>query len=120
MFLDGLEVDSMCGGDDKVYHRKTLVDSGFEIIELPGDGILVRKDPSDTWIEFAVLEWHTEYMHLGEVLAVEYSMLFHGQGTGGCLRELRHTYWGEDGYLFYINRGLVEAAFKALEQWFNI
>lgn len=66
-------------------------------------------------VEFAVLEWDSSCA--GEDF---YSMVFHGQGVGSGLREMRHTYWGEGGYLFYAPADVIAAAFEALKEWFDV
>ena len=50
-----------------------------------------------------------------------YQPLFHGEGPGAPLRELRHTHWGhaDDGYLHDPNGALIAAAFEALKRWFD-
>lgn len=48
-----------------------------------------------------------------------YSMVFHGSGPSGGLRECRHIWWGDDGYTYYLNFALVEQAFAALRRWFD-
>ena len=49
----------------------------------------------------------------------QFSLVFHGDGIGGALREMRHSYWGENGYLFYADRQLIARALEALGKWFD-
>lgn len=56
---------------------------------------------------------------------VKHTMLFHGSGPSGSLRECRHIWWGERedpemrGYTYYLNFATVEAAFRELRRWFD-
>jgi len=56
----------------------------------------------------------------GNVIATKLSPVFRGEGPSEGLRELRHSYWGGDGYLFYPPAGIIIAAFRALEEWFDV
>lgn len=47
------------------------------------------------------------------------NLLLHGRGfTGG--RECRHTYWGEEGYIFYPNASNIIAAINWLTKYFDM
>lgn len=46
-------------------------------------------------------------------------VLMHGQGLAGSLRECRHTYWGDEGYIFYPNFKKMKAIFKELYVYFD-
>lgn len=102
-------------GDRKFsYSLDELRGLPFELRELPGGWLVLKRD--EFWIRFAVLEFATsdtddanEFDHL----------LFYGEGPGGALRECRHTYWGEDGYIFYPNGVLISAAFRELSEFFD-
>lgn len=49
----------------------------------------------------------------------EYGILiYYGSGTGGNLREMRHTYFNP--YLFYIPVTTIESSFKKLRNYFDI
>lgn len=84
-----------------------------ERVPLERDGWLLVFD-DDGWIRFAVFEW------LAEMDGVTcHSMLLHGEGPAGALRECRHIWWGEEGYTFMLNFKLVEQALAALRKWFD-
>lgn len=88
-------------------------------IEL-GSGVLAVDD-SDSWVSFAVFQSHIGPSTVeGKVVDGEkMELVFRGCGAGVVLRELRHTYWGESGYLFYPNGNLIAQAFAALREWFD-
>lgn len=67
-------------------------------------------------VSFAAFDWNTEYG--GDVLV---DLMFKGEGTGGNLREMRHTYWGPegDGYVFYLPLNKTIAVLEALKQYFD-
>lgn len=99
---------------------------GVEVVEFGGGelGLLaVATRPGPLWIEFALLAWcATESPGPGTPEVRHYTRVFDGQGAGGALRELRHTYWGDPangGYLFYPSRRLVAEAMEVLGRWFD-
>lgn len=51
---------------------------------------------------------------------VKLYLILHGDGPAGELRELRHTYWGDDGYLFYPDVRVIVAAMAALKEWLDV
>lgn len=92
----------------------------FEVRELIKDHAwLVLKRVSDeesVFLDFAVLEFATQVVGNEEV---ECQVVFHGHGLSGALRECRHTWWGEEGYLYYVNGPTITAAFRALSEFFD-
>ncbi len=82
----------------------------------PGAFLAVRHDPNGVWIDFAGFEWVGE-----DDLGPEVRVLFRGGGTGGSLRELRHTYWNpvNDGYVFYLPIDKTIALLGALREFFD-
>ena len=94
--------------------------SQFDVRDLPHGGQLVlkRKDGSN-WLEFAVMMFARSNTDGSNTLV---SCVFHGDGPGGkggSLRECRHTYWGEDGYIFYPDGALISSAFAMLSEFFD-
>ncbi len=67
-------------------------------------------------VAFAAFEWVAEDDDGGYA-----SLMFRGDGTGGNLRELRHTYWGpeRDGYVFYMHLAKTIAALGVLKTYFD-
>lgn len=65
-------------------------------------------DENDVTVYFAVFEWETE-----DDDTVWINPFWYGCGTGSSLRELRHSCFGDDGYIFYAHM----ACFKAAAEW---
>jgi len=67
-------------------------------------------------IHFVGMEWSSE-----DDSGPEVRVLFRGSGTGGNLRELRHTYWAPvtDGYLFYMPIEKTVALLTAMKEYFD-
>jgi hypothetical protein len=78
--------------------------------------LAVRVSACGTHVHYAGFEWYSEDDDGPEV-----QPLFVGNGTGGNLREMRHTYWapGRDGYTFYLPLSKTIALLEALKQYFN-
>lgn len=76
--------------------------------------LLVHDD--DGIVEFAVFEF---FMSDADGSNAQHTMLLHGSGPSGELRECRHIWWGEDGYTFYLDFAVVEATLKELRRWFD-
>ena len=86
-----------------------------EVVELPEDARLVVHEDAGV-LYFACFLW---LMSEVDGTNARYSILFHGTGFGGALRECRHTYWGEDGYTFYMPLDVIAAAMSSLKKWFD-
>lgn len=86
------------------------------VIVLPSDGLLaVEIDEGE--IAFAVFA-RVHGPTTDGTIGAFHDVVFHGEGYAG-LRECRHTWWGEDGYLYYPDPELISAAFVELRQWFD-
>lgn len=114
--------------DEIVYRYADIVEKSSTVFALPANGLLAvsadflerpgGKDDGER-ISFVVFDFHASDVNGSDA---EYQVVFHGEGFGGPLRELRHTYWGEadnSGYIFYPNGKLISAAFKILSRWFD-
>ena len=118
-WLPGLLDTERFGEDCFAYSIDGLRSAGFEVRELPGGGWLVLQrdaDPENTWLRFAVLDFLSSDIGGGNSLA---TCLFYGDGPVGALRECRHTYWGENGYVFYLPGKLIAAALHALSEFYD-
>lgn len=82
----------------------------------PGAFLAVRVSACGTFVDFAGLEWQGE-----DDLGAEARILFQGNGTGGGLREMRHTNFGpdRDGYVFYLPINKTIALLGALREFFD-
>lgn len=43
-----------------------------------------------------------------------------GEGPVGLLRECRHSYWGKDGYIFYLQKDCVLKAIEWLSKYYDL
>jgi hypothetical protein len=113
--LDWLQPEGANNGD--VVYRLDEAREKYEVHELTCNGwLVINRDDHKIWMRFAVLEF---YMSNGNGKNVVASCVFHGEGATGNLRECRHTWWGDDGYVFYPNGNLIAAAFRALSEFFD-
>lgn len=95
---------------------KALADSSISFHKLGEEGYLLLKwDENNFWLKFAVLQFHSSAV--GEDVLL--SPIFWGEGPTDNLRECRHTYWGENGYVFYPDGKTISLAFKVLSQYFD-
>jgi len=108
-----LSEEKGCCNED-YYSLNKIKQTSFKIIELKG-GYLVL-DIKEITVEFALLSViGSELNDSGEEFL---ELIFHGDGTSG-LRECRHTYWGEKGYLFYMPINLIKQAMDKLNEYFD-
>lgn len=92
---------------------KSLV--GYKIEELDGKDFIVLFKKDDALINYAFLECDAS-----NTQEDFYSLLWHGYGFSDNLRELRHSYIGENGYVFYLNKKNFELALNWLSQYFDM
>lgn len=102
--------------DDPLWRLAELREQ-FEVRDLPRVGWLALSKAADSsWLRFAVLDFEQSDGDGSNVLV---GLVFHGEGPSDPLRECRHTYWGDDGYIFYPNGALIADAFVALSEFFD-
>ncbi len=89
--------------------RELVAGWGWLVLKMP-------EDPESTWMHFAVLQFVCSD---GDDKNVLTQVVFHGEGPSGNLRECRHTYWGDEGYIFYPNGKVIMAAFRALAEFYD-
>lgn len=73
-------------------------------------------------VSWALLEWAggpSVDVHGKEVEPAHYQVVAHGYGPSGSLREPRHTYFGDEGYVFYVQPALLAWGFEQLKRWFD-
>jgi hypothetical protein len=107
------EPDYQNSGCD-VYDLAAVRGAADAVIDLEGSAYLAMRN-EDGWVSFAVFDvWSigADEVKLG--------LVFHGSGPSGYLRELRHTYWGDEGYLFDPSPKVIVAAFDRLKEWFDV
>ncbi len=94
------------------------------VVEECGPGWLAHRVSDGGWLQFAVLEFYDgNWSGDGDKITGErVEVAWRGEGPGGVdhpLRELRHSYFGRDGYLFYAPLDLFAAAIPMLKRWFD-
>lgn len=87
----------------------------FEVREVCHEGYLVLFPQDEYWLRFAVMGWHSEDE---EGIPTIYPQ-FYGEGPSSVLREPRHFYFGESGYLFYPNAKVIKAGLEALREFYD-
>jgi hypothetical protein len=80
--------------------------------------VLLVRTQDDEKVEWALLNFVSA---LGgpPYSEVRYEVTAHGYGFGPTLGEARHTWFGEEGYVFSVRPALLAWAFGVLETWFR-
>lgn len=104
---------------DKVYKLLDIKTVPGVVIEEPVEEVWVAVHLSEDGVirSFAAFEWVSEDDDDTYV-----SLMFHGEGTGPNLKELRHTHWGDKpypGYVFYMHVDKTIAALQVLKKYFD-
>jgi len=118
MEIPWLKHDEICpmGNDDKAYSLERI-SKEFEITPLSKSAWLVLNwNEEKYWLKFVVFDFFYSDADNKNVML---QPVFHGEGTGGALRECRHTWWGDNGYIFYPNKNTIELALKELSKYFD-
>ena len=106
--------ESGLGGS--AYAEKEILKAD-RVVKLAKDGLLALYFEGHK-VEFEVFEFLHGPSTDGSIGAF-YDVVFHGEGFAGALRECRHTWWGDEGYVFYPSPELLASAFAALTEWFD-
>lgn len=107
----GMDVKTVLYADAEVRAKATTA------IDLVDEGLLAVLECGGH-VSFVVLDWAgTEGVTEGAPVVRQ--LVFSGCGPSGEHRELRHTWWGEDGYVHLPQGGLIADAFVKLERWFD-
>lgn len=107
---------------DLVYRLEDIVRAATETIVLvdrrdaPEAVLAVLQDDGDSLLSFGVFEFACSEISGADA---KYSCVFHGYGYTEYLRELRHTHWGDKGYLFYPSHDTIVKALGELKRWFD-
>ena len=105
-----------------ISYRLSEIKSKYKIIhDLTNSHILAihpDEDIDSSKVDFALFEFG------GCVLGatddeIFMTHVFHGYGFSEGLREMRHTYFGEEGYLFYVPMKSIIEAFGILMTYFD-
>lgn len=113
--IEKLPNDDSLGIDTPNYSLSVLKNA-FPTLEVLEDQRLVVVSVTDgIWMDFAFFEW------VGSSAEEQwFSLLWHGGGTLGSLRECRHSYIGENGYVFYIKKKTFIQALDWLSKHFDL
>lgn len=105
-----------------VYDLASIRAVAGRCIDLPDSGLIAVQIVDDLHVSFAVFRLDSGPSERDGVIVdgAKMGLIFHGNGPTGALRELRHTNWGESGYLCYPTAGVISAAFEALKEWFDV
>lgn len=102
--------------DEPAYQEPDIRAVATEVVEFDdGDRGLLAVSTKHNHIHFGCFNWVLTDKNDVRM----YDCVFFGEGFGAPLREMRHTHWGESGYLFYADRVLIAEALKALGKWFD-
>lgn len=101
--------------------KTTCEDQLYSLKEFEGEeverGDFILRVFDNGWVNWVLLEAHTLEDPKEYVIYVE------GCGTGYIdgfsLREARHTYFGKDGYIFYVKPDALTWCFDNLKKWFD-
>lgn len=114
--LKRLVGDSDADADHPCYAEADVKSKATETFDLHHDGLLaVLVD--GVHVSFVVFEFHSSD---ADGKNKRLARVFHGSGPSGSLRELRHTHWGDDGYVFYPSAKTIAEAFAHLAKWFDV
>lgn len=50
---------------------------------------------------------------------VKVELIYSGQGISGGLREMRHTYFANEGYIYYLPMDMLIESFQILKKYFD-
>ncbi len=75
---------------------------------------------ADENLNNAWLKWECYEFSEGNSSDTLVDLFAKGEGPTGALRELRHTYFGEDGYAFYLNATHMRALLTELEKYYDL
>jgi hypothetical protein len=91
------------------------------IEELVPDNLWMVHTITDGIVEFAALEFFTSPINRVGLEGLLCTVLVHGSGPSMSpeFRECRHTYWGDDGYIYYLNAKHIRAVLDWLERHFD-
>lgn len=114
--LTWLQPAKLINLSDPIYSLNLLKGLG-QLKSLTVDAWILTKITGEHWLDFVVVKFYSSNFDMSESISVEY--VFGGAGPTMGLRELRHTYWGDSGYIPYLDSKTVVAAFKFLSQYYD-
>ncbi len=95
------------------------IQKAHTVISIGSDAWVILREETGT-LYFAVARFISSD---SDGLDVSVEVFWHGWGCGSLngsgLRECRHSYFGDDGYVFYIDGRIMSQAFKVLSTYFD-
>lgn len=121
--IDRIPTHQDTSGNGLVYWEPEIRTAATTVIDLLG-GLLAVDHADDLHVSVALFAFSSGPAYLGDVEVEPRACkrIMHGDGPSGPLRELRHTFWGDQnngGYVFYPSAALICGAFEALKRWFD-
>lgn len=95
-----------------------IIDEELYIFWNENPDMLNNVDNENNWGEFGVATFSHGYLGNRDSIKVEF--FWHGSGPIAVLRELRHSYIGDNGYIFYIKRSRFESSFEYLSKYYDL
>lgn len=113
-WLDGIKDDEQ----DTVVYSLDSIKAKYEVREIcPNAWLVLKWDTDHLWLNFALLAFHSSD---GDDKNILTDCVFYGEGPVGSLKEYRHTYWGNNGYIFYPNQRIITEGLKALSEFYDL
>lgn len=108
--------------NDAQLHKEHLPTGKYSLNELQKLGE-VKELIEDLYMLIRITDAHVEFAFFSFVEEGKHGVLLevvmYGDGYTDSLRECRHTYWGDSGYIFYPNAKHFTAIFKELAVYFD-
>lgn len=114
--VDWMDAELISHNDSWVYSLDKAKEK-FEVAQVADRGWVVVKTDGPITIDFAVFEFSHSDADDSNIMM---SHIFHGTGPSGGLRECRHTYWGENGYVFFPDAEIISKALEFLKKYFDM
>jgi hypothetical protein len=117
--LQRLEKEIDGPDQEKAHELEDLKKAFSDHLELIPGSLWVFWREEDVWLNFAFFEFYQSDADDKNMIV---RCFWRGGGTTGSLRELRHSYIGEDGkgYVFYFNKQRFLRAIEWLSQHFDM
>lgn len=109
--------------DEIVYSLDEIKEKSTQVVDLEQGCYLALFQKEDHWLEFALFHFYCSDCDYNNITV---NCVFSGEGTGTlkegefALREMRHIWWGEEGYTFYLPGKAVIQALQHLQKYFDM
>lgn len=123
VIFESLEKHQDHNGDD-VYSLPEVRGKYVKVVELlPEESWLALNPKGDYWLDYALFTFNSQVCQDGAPILL--NCIFHGGGSATFddpatgLREMRHTYFSNEGYIFYLPMKTMRLAFDELSKYFD-